>query len=452
MKARPATPGDGNQNRAMPREETEMTQSFKGPKFSRRTLLKTTAAAAAIAPMSRLWIPGARAADNPITLGLVTPLSGAQEMIGSFVRHGAEIAVEKINADGGVNGRPLALEIRDSKANPAAATVAARELLGQGVNLQLGTISSAVALAMGPLMQAAGGTVLTCGAGTEKLNHENYSPNVFRVGDSPYSRQYGLIRLIAERYPNVTSWGGIIPDHEYGRTTWAIFVDAMLNVFPEVTGKQPEIQRPILIPYGAGDYKNFIAAAVRQPFEGLYTSAYGGDAVTLFQQAKPFGLFEKTKVVVDSANEFLVPLAMKDQTPDTWTGTHWYFNGNTDNPMSKHLYDAYVARTGNKYPMGWAAEAHAAVYAYKAALEKTGGETKADAIIAALKGLTFDSATGKRTLRAEDNQAIKSVEIIRISPKADNPDGFVVTDFVSVPGESVVEPARPGQKLELKTL
>ena len=189
--------------------------------------------------------------------------------------------------------------------------------------------------------------------------------------------------------------------------------------------------------------------------EALYSLLgvkYGGDAVTLFQQAKPFGLFEKTKVLVDSANEFLVPLAMKDQTPDTWTGTHWYFNGNTDNPMSKHLYDAYVQRTGNKYPMGWAAEAHAAVYAYKAALEKTGGETKADAIIAALKGLTFDSATGKRTLRAEDNQAIKSVEIIRISPKADNPDGFAVTDFVSVPGDSVVEPARPGQKLELKSL
>ncbi|MEN2976630.1 ABC transporter substrate-binding protein (plasmid) [Tistrella bauzanensis] len=429
-----------------------MTRSNDGYRFSRRTLLKSTAAAAALAPLGRLWIPGARAADNPITLGLVTPLSGAQEMIGSFVRHGAEIAIEKINADGGVNGRPLALEMRDSKANPAAATVAARELLGQGVNLQLGTIGSPVALAMGPLMQAAGGVVLTCGAGTEKLNHEGYNPHVFRIGDSPYSRQYGLIRMIAERYPNITSWGGIIPDHEYGRTTWAIFVDAMLTVFPQVTGKQPEISRPILIPYGSGDYKNFIAAAMRQPFEGLYTSAYGGDAVTLYQQARPFGLFDKTKVLVDSANEFLVPLAMKDQTPDTWTGTHWYFKANQGNPMSDHLYNAYVERTGNHYPMGWAAEAHAAVYAYKAAIEKTGGDTKAAAIIAALKGLTFDTATGKRTLRAEDNQAVKNAEAMRIQPKTGSADGFEVTDYISVPGDSVVEPPRPGEKLELKTL
>ncbi|MFU8883733.1 MAG: ABC transporter substrate-binding protein, partial [Rhodobacterales bacterium] len=92
-----------------------------------------------------------------------------------------------------------------------------------------------------------------------------------------------------------------------------------------------------------------------------------------------------------------------------------------------------MAKTGDNYPMGWAAEAHAAIMACKGAIELAGNTETAD-VIAALKGLRFDSATGMRHIRAEDNQAIKNAELAFIEPSSSAPDGFEVTDSVSLEG------------------
>ena len=139
-------------------------------RIDRRSILKYSAAAAAAAT----GLPGlARAQGGPLRIGLITPLSGPQEFIGSYVKNGAEIAIDQINKSGGILGRQVTLEIRDDKANPAAALAAARELLGAGINLHIGGISSAVVLALGPVMQQENGVFITCGAGTEKMNHEN---------------------------------------------------------------------------------------------------------------------------------------------------------------------------------------------------------------------------------------------------------------------------------------
>ncbi|WP_299565427.1 ABC transporter substrate-binding protein [uncultured Sulfitobacter sp.] len=418
-------------------------------KMNRRGIVKGIAASTLAVPFINLR--AATAQSGPIPIGVVTPLSGPVQLIGNFVRHGAEIGAAHVNDNGGINGRPIELVFRDSKANPNDASVAARELVGSGTNLQLGTISSAVALAMGPLLESEGGVVITTGAGTEKINHENYNPHVFRVGDSPVSRNAGLVRHIVESRPDLRKWGGIIPDHEYGRTTWKIFEATMRKAVPEMTGEEAEIAEPILVPYGSGDYRNYIAQAMRMDVQGIYTSVYGGDAVTLYQQAKPFGLFDKIDVLLDSANEFLVATAMGDQTPAHWSGFHWYYEANKGNPLSDDLYAKYVEATGDTYPMGWAAEAHAAVLAYAGAIEKA-GSTETDDVIAGLKGLRFDSATGERHIRAEDNQAVKNAELAYIEPSSTAPAGFEVTDYVSLDGEKVVEPARPGQMLDTSNL
>lgn len=418
---------------------------------TRRRLLKGGAALAAASTLPLFSVRRAFGAGEPLTLGIVTPLSGAQQMIGNAAKVGVEITVEMLNAAGGVDGRELRVEFRDEKANPNDASVAARELLGNGVNLQLGVMSSAVALAMGPLMEGENGIMITSGAGTEKLNHEAYNPHVFRVGDNPYTRQNGMIQHIARTKPDVVKWGGIVPDHEYGRTTWAIFVDGMLTHFEAISGKKPEIAPPILVPYGAADYKTYIAQASRLGVQGMFSSVYGGDAVTLYQQAKPFGLMDRLDVLLDSSNEFLVATAMGKQIPRNWTGFHWYYKANEGNPISDTLYKRYVEITGSQYPLGWAAEAQAAVLAYVAAIKKA-GSTETAAVIQAMKGLDFDSATGPRHIRAEDNQAIKNAELAFLEPSASEQSGFVVTDYISVNGADVIEPASPGAKLDLKTL
>jgi len=411
----------------------------------RRRVLQYGAAAA-----SALALPGlTRAQGGPLKIGLITPLSGAQEFIGSYVRNGAEIAVTQLNHAGGILGRQVALEIRDDKANPAAALAAARELLGAGINLHIGGISSAVVLALAPVMQQEKGVFITCGAGTEKMNHEAYSPNLFRPGDSPDARGRAQARLMAEKYPNVTRWTGLIPDHEYGRTTWSIFVDGLLEFYPAIAKKKPEILDPVLMPYGVSDYRNAITAALRQQADGCYNSTYGGDAITMFQQARGFGLMQRYKVICDSANEFLVARGLKQQLPAQWTGMHYYAAANKGNAMSDRFVADYLAQTKDPEPLGWAAEAHAAMYALARAIEK-GKSTDTAAVIGNLKGLTWDTVTGPRYMRPEDNQAVKDVELVFIEP-ANTEKGYAVSQYVKVDGKLVILPPAPGQKLKLRT-
>ena len=413
--------------------------------LDRRSVLKYSAAAAAMA-----GVPGrVRAQGGPLKIGLITPLSGPQEFIGSYVKNGAEIAIDQINKAGGILGRQVALEIRDDKANPAAALAAARELLGAGINLHTGGISSAVVLALGPVMQQENGVFITCGAGTEKMNHENYSPNLFRPGDAPDARTRAQARLMAEKYPEVTRWTGLVPDHEYGRTTWSIFVDALLEYYPAIAKKKPVILEPVLMPYGVADYRNGITQALRQQADGVFNCTYGGDAITMFQQARGFGLMQRYKVVCDAANEFLIARGMKQQLPPHWTGMHYYAEANKGNPMSDRFVADYLAKTKDAEPLGWAAEAHASLYAFKQAIEK-GKSSETAAVIASLKGLTWDTVTGPRTMRAEDNQAIKDVELVYLEP-ATTDKGYKVTQYVKVDGKTVIFPATPGKKLTLRT-
>lgn len=412
---------------------------------TRRQVLQFGAAGASAIALP----PLARAQSGPLRIGLITPLSGPQEFIGTYVRNGAEVAVDQINKAGGILGRQVALEIRDDKANPAAALAAARELLGMGVNLHVGGISSAVVLALAPVMHQEKGVHLTCGAGTEKMNHEAYSENMFRPGDSPDARGRAQAKLMAQKYPNATRWTGLIPDHEYGRTMWSIFVDGLLEFYPAIAKKKPEILDPVLMPYGVSDYRNGITAALRVQADGCFNATYGGDAITMFQQARGFGLMQRYKVVCDAANEFLVARGMKQQLPPQWTGMHYYAAANKGNPMSDRFVADYLARTKDPEPLGWAAEAHSAIYALARAAEK-GKSTETKAVIAALKGLTWDTVTGPRTMRAEDNQAVKDVELVYIEP-ANTEKGYAVAQYIKVDGRSSILPPSPGQKLKLRT-
>ncbi|HMO44878.1 MAG TPA: ABC transporter substrate-binding protein [Rubrivivax sp.] len=412
---------------------------------NRRQLLQFGAAGASVLGFPQL----ALAQSAPLRIGLITPLSGPQEFIGTYVKNGAEIAVEQINKNGGILGRQVVLEIRDDKANPAAALAAARELLGMGINLHVGGISSAVVLALAPVMVQEKGVHLTCGAGTEKMNHEAYSENMFRPGDSPDARGRAQAKLMAEKYPDATRWTGLIPDHEYGRTMWSIFVDGLLEYYPAIAKKKPEILDPVLMPYGVSDYRNGITAALRVQADGCFNATYGGDAITMFQQARGFGLMQRYKVVCDAANEFLVARGMKQQLPPQWTGMHYYAAANKGNAMSDRFVADYLAKTKDPEPLGWAAEAHAAVYALARAADK-GKSTDTKSVIANLKGLTWDTVTGPRTMRAEDNQAVKDVELVFIEPAATD-KGYAVSQYLKVDGKSVILPPSPGQKLKLRT-
>jgi branched-chain amino acid transport system substrate-binding protein len=418
--------------------------------MKRRQVLKTLGGGMA-AGASLLGASTWAQTPQPIRIGFVSSLTGAQAPLGQPMLLGAQIAVDQINGAGGVNGRKLELVVRDDKAKPTDATVAARELAGSGVNLICGVVSSSVALAISALLEQEKALLMTCAAHSDKLTKENFVRNYFRVTDNPYMRQRALAKMAAERYAAVDRWSGIIPDHEYGRTTWTCFQDGLLEFFPSVAKKKPSITEPIKTPYGASDYRSGITAAMTSPAEGFMVSAYGGDAVTLYKQAEPFGFFKKAKVIIDSANEFIVAKAMKQDLPEMWVGSHWSAGAFEDVAISRQLQAEAARRTGDKNPEGFVSEGHAAVTAYARAIQAAGGKTDIDAVIPALESISFDTATGTRRFRKEDHQAIKPVVMFRVKGSPKSATGFEVLEYLRIPGEDVIDPPTPGKPLQLRT-
>ena len=393
-----------------------------------------------------------------VRIGCLVALTGAQEVIGRPILDGAMIAADQVNEAGGLLGRPVEIVPFDTRADPDAALQGLRTLTGLGVNLLCGVLSSTEGLALAPALQPAGATLITCAAATEKLTHEAYTPNLFRVTDQTFMRNRAQAQLMASRYPDVRRWGAIIPDVEYGASAYASFRDGLQQAYPAQAGRMPELAEPVVARFGATEFGPQVEALRADGADGLFIAVYGDDAISFYRQASRTGLTRQAQVMADATNEFLVPETLGAGCPEhLWLGMTWYYGGYQDLPLGRQLYRDYVRRCGNAMPLGFVEAGHAAVLAYASAIRKARA-TETAAVIPALRGLTFDTAKGPVTLRAEDNQAVCDVNFIRIKSGVEQGPGILdggradveVAEFVRYAGSDVVEPPTPGRALLAK--
>ncbi|MHA6642759.1 ABC transporter substrate-binding protein [Mesorhizobium sp. A623] len=409
-------------------------------KATRRTFLAGVGAGAVLSAGGAAF---AQDSNSPIRLGCIAPLSGAQEVLGAPMRLGAEIAAKQINSAGGVLGRQIEIVARDDKASGPGAVAGAQDLFGQDIHLLFGSIQTAAVLAIMPLLGDANAILISCAAIADSLTHENFVGNYFRVSDNSYMRYRALARVMAEKYPEITTWTGVFPDAAYAFSSWDAFRDGLNTYYPELAKKDVTILDPVLTKFGATDFKPQLSTLMRSSASGLFNSTNGADAVTLLAQGANFRISEKFKAIADGANEFNVPKALgKRMVPNFWTAMNWYFGSYTDIPMGKELYEEYVAATGDKFPLGYFEHGHAAVHAYANGIRRA-GSLETEKIVAAMEGMTFETAMGPRTFRKEDHQAILDMNLVGIGPRDKEP-GWEVKDVVKVAGSDLIEPPSPG--------
>ena len=126
--------------------------------------------------LSRLATP-AIAQSAPIRVGCITTLSGGYSLYGQAHIRGMQIAIDGINATGGVNGHNLELVVRNDDVKPETALAAARELAGDGVRIFAGALASGVALALSGVMEELDSVLLNAAAHGNNLVHEAFKKN-----------------------------------------------------------------------------------------------------------------------------------------------------------------------------------------------------------------------------------------------------------------------------------
>lgn len=161
---------------------------------------------------------------DPVTIGFIGELSGSFAVWGEPARNGMQMAVEEINAEGGVDGRPLELVARDTEGSPDEAIIAFRELIEQeGVVAAGGIISSDVGLAAARIAEEEQVPLFLVKAGSEAILTQD-SRYTFRtcLPAAPMNMQLFAQFIETE---DITRVGAIIADYAWGRSIEAAMED-----------------------------------------------------------------------------------------------------------------------------------------------------------------------------------------------------------------------------------
>ena len=358
----------------------------------------------AAACLSAGLVPFAAAAQNTIKIGFPLPLSGPVAVYGVPIIKGAEMAVQEINAKGGVLGRKLELLERDSKANADEAVRVARELIiKDNVDFLIGTGTSAEAPAVSTIAKENKIVFIAPTSKTVQLTSPaNLHPYIFRLGsNTDIDGRTGA--SIITGWKDVKRVATIAPDYAYGRDAVAAFVDYLKKARPDI--EIVDQQWPKL---GQSDFTAFINAQLAKQPDAIFCDVYGGDFVTFAKQAAPLGYFKAVNNRVVNGGEVGTTDEAQalgaDYPYGIWANAYDPVIWPVDEPAAhKTFTDSLKAFTAEKYASGRAIMGYTAVLALSEGINKA-GSINSDKVAKALLGLTFDTPVGKRTFNAKTHE------------------------------------------------
>ena len=411
--------------------------------LSRRSIIQGAAAAAAVGATGI-----ARAQSGSLRIGLILPMSGIGAEAGAAWHAGVKVAVEQWNAAGGLLGRPIELVVRDDKFTSAGAVAAARELAGSGVNLLIGGSQSPMALATAPILPELKAVMVAPCPTVMSLTHEGFQPNFFRLSWNAFIAFAGVGNLLTSKFSEVQTWSLIVPDSENGRDMARYFTLGAQRAAQQA-GRQIKVLEPVFASLNKADYRVEINSLMNAPSQGLFVGLTAAPCISLLQQGRAVGMDKKFKVIGDAGTEMLIAKAMqKSLPPNLWSISFWVPGIESSNryPLSRALHEGYAKLTGDRNPAGIVHSSHRAALGLFNGVKKA-GSTDTAAVIAALEGLTYDTAMGPYHIRKEDHQGLGTAYIAKVGVKDEAP-GYGITDAVVLNEADVAEPPTPGKKFE----
>ena len=393
-------------------------------------LIGTTIAA------SLIVLQGATQAQEMIKIGEINSYKAQPAFLEPY-KKGMDLAVEQINAAGGVNGKKLELISRDDNANPGDAVRVAEELISrEKVDVLTGTFLSNIGLAITDFANQKKFFFLAAEPLTDKITWQNGNPYTFRLRPSTYMQVAMLVPEAAALKKK--RWAIIYPNYEYGQSASATFKALLKKAQPDV-----EFVAEQATPLGKLEAGSAVQALADAKPDAVFNVLFGADLTKFVREGNTRSLFQGRDVVslLTGEPEYLDPL--KDETPNGWivTGYPWY---SIQTPEHKAFVDAYQKKF-NDYPRLGTVVGYATIYSLAEGMKKA-KSTDTDKLIAAFKGLQVDTPLGKITYRAQDNQSTMGAFVGRT--KNDSGKGVMVNyryiDGARVqPSDAEVKQLRP---------
>ena len=375
-------------------------------------------------------------AQDTIKIGEINSYSGLPSFTEPY-RKGWQLALEQINAAGGVNGKKLEVISKDDGGKPADAVTAANELVSNdGVVMLAGTFFSNIGLAVSDFAKQKKILFLAAEPLTDAITLSKGNRYTFRLRPSNYE-QAAMLAEEAAKLP-AKKWATVAPNYEYGQSAVAVFKKLL-------SAKRPDIewvgeQWP---PQGKIDAGAVVEAIAQTQPNAILNVTFGPDLVKFVREGNTRGLFKDRSVVsfLTGEPEYLDPL--KDETPEGWIVTGYPWNAVTI-PAHAAFLKAYQAKY-NDYPRLGSVVGYSTLKAAAAILAKA-KSTDSEKLVDAAEGILVETPFGEVTFRKADHQSTLGAFVGKTALK-DGKGGLVDVIYRDgakyLPPESEVKALRP---------
>jgi branched-chain amino acid transport system substrate-binding protein len=382
-------------------------------KTTRRKLLGLSAAAAGAVGAGMLVPAPWRQAfgqAKAYKVGTTQPLSGGAAAGGRTALVGTQMAVDRINKAGGINGRPIELVIADDESKPDVGRRKTEKLLVEDkVDIHEGGFLSNICIACMPVFEEHKvlnmiGVCLDTTLTTTKCNRYTFRPFDYAPAQAVAFAPY-LVGKLGKK------WHIAYADYAWGQATRDAYAEQIKKSGGEVVATTG-------IPLNTADMAPFLSK-ITGSFDGLFGIFFGKDGVTIGNQAADLGLTKKYKWAGDGAIAESTNLPALGNKIEGFVGINRYvpvFDKPLNTPAHRKFFDDAVARLKQIDPSGPLPDRYVqsnfeAMNALKLGIQKSGFRGREDTmkLIEALEGLEMkegdDFPQGDKTLRKEDHQA-----------------------------------------------
>jgi urea transport system substrate-binding protein len=356
-------------------------------------------------------------AGGPFKLGALIPITGIETHVGESMKVSTEIAVEEVNANGGILGRQIELIVEDEASDPAIAVEKARQLIERdGVSFIVGTLISAVRNAV---------VEVTGPAGVPLFNPTYYEGGLcdqffFSTGALPNQQIDPFIPWIVDNMGSTFYLIG--SDYVWPRGSFEHVKRNLEQLGGEVVGEE-------YVPFGKTDFSAEIRRILEADPEVLYPLVAGVDGITFWKQLAGFPF--KGARASHSVSEAIVP-GLDPEIASGIVSAAPYFMV-VDNPANQAFLEKYQASSGAEYVDTFGEGLYDAVHMFALGAERA-GSLETEALIEGIKGVEFDSPQGHITIDPETQHSTHAFHVAEVV-------GNTWEDFRIVHSEDEIPPA-----------
>jgi branched-chain amino acid transport system substrate-binding protein len=411
------------------------------PKLDRRSVLKG-AAAVGVLPIASPFIISARG-ESPVRIGMVDPLTGVYAAPAGNEVIGAKLALEQMNAKGGILGRQAELLVEDSANDVGTGVQKTRKLIERDqVSFIIGDVNSGIAQAIAQVTNEKKVLHIVSGGHTDTITGSDCKWNVYRVCNTTRMEANSVSDLLFNKYGK--KWHFITPDYAFGHTLQKACLDNLQKLGGTMTGNE-------LTPLGTTDFSAYLIKARAANPDVLILLVQGSDMINCLKQIVQFGI--NKQIHVAGTQQELESL--EGLPPEARIGIwmfEWYWKQPGVPGVEKFVADIRKVNTGNvPTARHWFGYVSAMSFALVANQQKT---TDAVKLAAALENFELPDDVklqpNKVYYRKGDHQLMTSAFVgeAQSSGKDDPEDLFQVDQVVA--GDKTAPPvADTGCKLTM---